>query len=147
MWSISKSARFTLFAISHVLREFGYHKESTQYFVKPKGEMPVVLNLEERNTWHRKHFDWNGREKYVKSMGDSWEWTGGLHYNVFSEFPKDGYLCTIPAKEQVIAFAERKGFQITNINNLYLTLKEIILAYRKVNNLPTAFNKYIKQLC
>lgn len=51
------------------------------------------------------------------------------------------------SKELLFAFAKRMGFKITDIRNLSLTLKEIILAYRKINKFPTAFNKYIKRFC
>lgn len=86
--------------------------------------------------------------KYVKEMGEVHlnRWNE-LNHSLFSEFNKDGYICTIPLEEQVIAFAERMGFKITDIRNLSLTLKEIILAYREINKFPTAFNKYIKRFC
>lgn len=144
----NKNAKELLFAICRVLREFGYHKESARYFVKPDNEEPVILHLEERNTWKIKHHDFNGYTKYVKEMGEVHlnRWNE-LNHSLFSEFNKDGYICTIPLEEQVIAFAERMGFKITDIRNLSLTLKEIILAYRKINKFPTAFNKYIKRFC
>ena len=143
-----RESKELLFAICRVLREFGYHKESDRYFVKPDNEEPVILHLEKRNTWKRKHYDFNGRDKYVKEMGGAHlnRWNE-LSYGLFSEFNKDGYICTIPLEEQVIAFAERMGFKITDIRNLSLTLKEIILTYREINKFPTAFNKYIKRFC
>ena len=63
-----RESKELLFAICRVLREFGYRKESARYFVKPDNEEPVILHLEERNTWKRKHHDFNGYDKYVKAM-------------------------------------------------------------------------------
>lgn len=67
------------------------------------------------------------------------------HFRREGKLPKDGYICTISLEEQVIAFAERRGFKITNAKNLSLILKKIILAYIKINKSITAFNKYIKR--
>lgn len=64
-----RESKELLFAICRVLREFGYHKESARYFIKPDNEEPVILHLEERNTWKLKHHDFNGYTKYVKEMG------------------------------------------------------------------------------
>lgn len=131
-----------LFAICHVLREFGYRKESAKYFVKPKGGKPVILDIEERNCWHIKHYDFNSRNRYVKEMGGVSGKFG--YYGVFSEFNKDGYICTIPLENQIIEFAKIKGFELSNIKNLSLTLHQLVIAYREEYKDITAFNKYLE---
>ena len=132
-----------IFAISHILREFGFHKESTHYFVKPKGEKATLLRMNLSNHWHKKHYDWNGVDCYVPSMASTSDFYGNKFIPLYSEFEKSGYICTVPNDEQIKSFAERKGFEIRT-GNLSEILTDLIAAYRGKMNESKAFEKYIK---
>jgi len=132
-----------IFAISHILREFGFHKESTHYFVKPKGEKATLLRMNLSNHWNKKHYDWNGYDRYTPEMGLATDFYGSICIPLCSEFEKSGYICTVPNDEQIKSFAERKGFEIRT-ENLSEILTDLIAAYRGKMNESKAFEKYIK---
>ena len=132
-----------IFAISHILREFGFHKESTHYFVKPKGEQATLLKINLANFWNFKHYDWNKAEIYKPSMGKAWNAFGRTNYPIFSAFEKPGYICTVPNDNQILSFAERHGFKIS-IKSLSDIILDLIVAYREKKKDDKAFEKYKK---
>ena len=132
-----------IFAISHILREFGFHKESTHYFVKPKGEKATLLRMNLSNHWNKKHYDWNGCDRYNPDMGLATDFYGSICIPLCSEFEKPGYICSVPNDEQIQSFAERQGFVI-GVGNLSEILIDLIVAYREKKNESKAFEKYMK---
>ena len=134
------------FAICHLLRELGFHKESDMYFVKAKYKKPKALHIILNNFWHLKHNDWNETNGYVVSMGNTWKtpW-GGTGIPYFSPYNKNGYLCTIPTIEQVKDFDKRLNINIdyTSKNTI---LASLIFYYRnKSKHNKNSFEYYLKQ--
>lgn len=136
--------REQIFAISHVLREFGFRKESHCYFVKPKGEKATLLRMNFANFWHLQHYDWNGVNSYVPKMGNTWDAFGKEGVPVFAKFEKSGYICSVPNDEQILSFAKRHRFEIRNIKNLSDILFDLIMAFRDKSKDYKAFEKYMK---
>ena len=132
-----------IFAISHILRELGFRKESAHYFIKPKGESPTLLRINTLNHWYFKHYDWNGVNRYFPSMASTIKYCGNKIIPLYTEFEKSGYICTVPNDVQIKSFAERQGFEIRT-GNLSEILIDLIAAYRGKKNESKAFEKYIK---
>ena len=132
-----------IFAISHILREFGFRKESTHYFVKPKGDKATLLRMNLSNHWNLKHYDWNGVDNYTPSMCKTWDFNGTICIPLYSEFEKSGYICSVPSCEQILSFSETQGFEI-RMGNVSETLADLIAAYREKKNKTKAFEKYMK---
>lgn len=131
-----------IFAISHILRELGYHKESTHYFVKPKGEKATLLRMNFSNCWNFKHRDWNRHGYYAPSNGKTWDFHGTVCIPCFADFGKSGYICSIPNDEQIISFSKRNGIELHDMTKLSVILSDMISAYRMKTDQVDAFRKY-----
>lgn len=132
------------FAISHVLRELGFHKESSFYCVKPKGQEPVAFQMNYDNCWKIKHHDWNKDAIFKPSYGEPWSFYDSIHYPYYQKFDEEGYICTLPSNDQINSFCERNGFPLEcSLTDNNAILLHLIKVYRKKAKQPRAFEKYI----
>lgn len=135
------------FALCHLLREIGFHKESDIYFVKAKGKAPKILPIRKDNYWHLEHYDWNKREKYVREMGTKWKtWNNKDGIPFFSYYDFDSYLCTIPGIEQIKEFANSNNIEIdyTNKGTILISLIKYYRSKSRYNK--NGFEGYLHAL-
>lgn len=126
-----------VFAICHVLRELGFHKESSTYFVKSKGKRLKVFKMNENNIWSFKHRDFNGYSRFVPSMGNIGE-------SIFQEYDYEGYICTCPSMYQLKDFCMRKAIPIRDFLSPKSVLEDLIYEYRIKSKQYNAFRKYLE---
>ena len=133
------------FAVSHVLRELGFHKESEWYFIKSNGEINF-FKINKNNFWKIQHADWNSCRYYYKELGEEWKtpWNGvGIPY--YRKYDGSGYICTIPTFEQISDFCSKRMIPI-DCTNYETVLRSLITYYRlSVKNQEKAFEKYLKK--
>lgn len=132
------------FALCHILRELGFHKESDIFFVKSfKGIK--VLPLVKNNYWNLKHYDWNKYEKYKPEFSKPSYHDDGTIWAI-SQFPYydyEGYICTIPGLQQIRDFCNLNNIH-AKFNNKGTLILSLIEFYRsKSKHHRNAFEGYV----
>lgn len=133
------------YAIAHLLRELGFRKESAWYIVKAKGMKPVKFKLNRNNYWRIEHHDFNGDGRFYPSMGQQWERFGRMETPFYQPFDHEGNLYTVPSLDQIHDFCCKRGFACFGIWQPQEIILHLVFMYRKVNNDPTAFRKYVQR--
>ena len=145
------NADYIDFAVSHLLRELGFRKQTKQYFVKAKGEKPKLFGFSRRGGGYY-YIDYNAYKKYLPHMGKARMFNGMSPTSDFQEYDKAGYVCAAPSANQIINFCKKMRMGIvleTKINGCYApyynkqkVLKELIKEYRRRTGFTDAFRRY-----
>ena len=133
----------SLYIIAELLKQLGFRKETEAYIVKDKQKALYFFGINKNNTWHFKHYDFNGYQRYLPSMGEYWGFCGDIKQPIFQKFDKEGNIYSLPTLSQVVSFCTRRGILLRNCENIETVIADLIFAYRKKARQANAFSKYL----